>query len=80
MYHTVGYSRIVLFQLFRGKFFTNCHKLFRISTENRHFEGKIFTNQARFVKFAKNFSHENNLLYGILVILWSMSVTLAMNL
>ena len=42
-------------QLFKGKIFTNCHKLCGEPTGKEHFEGKVFTNWTRFVKFAKIF-------------------------
>ena len=35
--------------------------------KSKHFEGKIFTNCFRFVKFAKIFPLKNNPLYGIVI-------------
>ena len=50
----------------RGKFsrIVTDYKEYLLKSE--HFEGKIFTNYLRFVKFAKNFPLKNNPLYGIL--------------
>ena len=70
-YRVVGFFKdknfhILAFPRFsRGKFsqiFTD-YKEYLLKSE--HFEGKIFTNCFRFVKFAKNFPLENNLLYSM---------------
>ena len=69
----------------RIKFFTNWPfpdfqggKFSRIVTDckeyllkSKHFEGKIFMNWFRFVKFTKIFPLETNPLYGILMLLYA---------
>ena len=51
------FLRIELSQLFKGKIFTNCHRLCRVPTEKKHFEGKIFTNCHRLCRVPTEKKH-----------------------
>ena len=60
------FSRISLIQLFEGENFHESRQEHTVPNAfSKYFEGKIFTNGYRFVKFVKIFPLEKNPLYGI---------------
>ena len=59
------FSRIALIQLFEGEIFHESRQEHTVPNAfSKYFEGKIFTNGYRFMKFVKIFPLEENPLYG----------------
>ena len=56
------FSQIEFSQLFKGKIFTNRHRLFRISTEKEKFRGYNFCELNSIREIRKNFPLKNNAL------------------
>ena len=66
-YHIVGYfqggkfPRIELSQLFKGKNFKNRHRLFRVPTEKKHFEGKFSPSKIIRYNYGNRYHHNKNI-------------------